>query len=126
MITPVKQVRGFRQPNVVAPQLGAARPVQGVILTSDLFAEQGTVFIMRRENHSLPVHIFPIPCLDQPYAHTIVRNHGVGEVEYSVYFGHPTIFNTVSFQFIFTEYRIVPQRCVKFCSIITAQQTEMR
>src|SRR4029077_18980412 len=60
MPTPMHQIRRFGEPNIAAPEDGAAGAMQGVVLTSNRLAENRTVLVMRRKNHSMMTDVPPI------------------------------------------------------------------
>jgi hypothetical protein len=57
------------KPNIIAAQLGAARPVKSIIPAVDLLLKDCAVFVMWREDHSLVLKVTKIFGNHKAYSH---------------------------------------------------------
>ena len=105
VLAPMHEVGRFGEPDVVAAEVRTAGPVQGVVLTADLLAEDRAVLVVGRENHAVVAEIAPIGGAAQAHAHAVLRDLRKGQVVGLPDLRHAAIFDAVGFEFALAEHR---------------------
>src|SRR6266850_2954188 len=73
MPSPMRQVRRFRNPNIVAAQHRTARSMQRIVFAANLFLEDRAILVVRWKNHSTTVECAPIFCAAESHSHPTLR-----------------------------------------------------
>src|SRR5690606_29215091 len=97
MAAPMDSIRGFGNPHIIAAEFWTAGAVEGVVFPPNGFLKNGTVLIVRTEDHTIGLEILPVRCGLQANTDPIGRHHGIGEVISVLDLGHPAVFDAVTF-----------------------------
>src|SRR5450759_3640644 len=99
--------------------------MKGIIVSVYFFFEDGTILIMRRENHAYAIEVLPVFGPDKPYANPEFRYFGKRKAKAIGHSCYPAVFNTKSFKFPFAKNGRVSIRFMKMNPIIAANESQV-
>src|ERR1700677_3946804 len=103
VVAPMKKIGRLRQPEVIAAKGRTAGTMERVIVAADPRVEDGAIFVVRRENHSMGSNTTPIGRAAQSHTDAVGRDFGESQVIDGSYLSNATILDAVSFQFATAE-----------------------